>query len=127
MYPAYNNTKLVSKAYLLSVYHIWHLQNIVLASIILLILGLLVYMLSYLYFKNLYDKKFDKWSLISDLLIRKAVFYDDEELNGDAMIPVTSRAEKLMNNKHFRKLLVNEIMSAKRSISGISADNLKLL
>jgi len=127
MYPAYNNTKLVSKAYLLSVYHIWHLQNIVLASIILLILGLLVYMLSYLYFKNLYDKKFDKWSLISDLLIRKAVFYDDEELNGDAMIPVTSRAEKLMSNKHFRKLLINEIMSAKRSISGISADNLKLL
>ncbi len=131
MYPAYNNnnnnTKLVSKAYLLSVSHIWHIQNVVLASIILLILGLLVYMLSYLYFKNLYDKKFDKWSLVSDLLIRKAVFYDDDELDGDAMIPVTSRAEKLMSNKHFRKLLVNEIMSAKRSITGISADNLKHL
>lgn len=84
-------------------------------------------MLSYLYFKNFYDKKFDKWSLISDLLIRKAVFYDDEELDGDAMIPVTTRAEKLMSNRHFRKLLVNEIMSAKRSITGISADNLKHL
>jgi hypothetical protein len=84
-------------------------------------------MLSYLYFKNLYAKNFDKWSLISDLLIRKAVFYDDEELDGDAMIPVTARAEKLMSNKHFRKLLVNEIMSAKRSITGISADNLKHL
>ena len=58
MYPAYNNTKLVSKAYLLSITHnIWHLQNVVLAGIILLILGLLVYMLSYMYFKNLYDKK----------------------------------------------------------------------
>ncbi|HTK21388.1 MAG TPA: HEAT repeat domain-containing protein [Mucilaginibacter sp.] len=84
-------------------------------------------MLSYLYFKNLYDKNFDKWSLISDLLIRKAVFYDDEELEGDKMIPVTKRAEKLMKNKHFRKLLVNEIMSAKRSITGVSADNLKHL
>jgi hypothetical protein len=118
---------LISKAYLLSVSHLWHVQNLVLAGIILLILGLLVYMLSYMYFKNLYDKKFDKWSLISDLLIRKAVFYDDEELEGDSMIPVTARAEKLMSNRHFRKLLVNEIMSAKRSITGISADNLKQL
>ena len=118
---------MVSKAYLLSVFQIWHIQNIVLAGIILLILSLLVYMLSYMYFKNLYDKKFEKWSLISDLLIRKAVFYDDEELEGDSMIPVTARAEKLMGNKHFRKLLVNEIMSAKRSITGISADNLKTL
>ena len=84
-------------------------------------------MLSYMYFKSVYDKKFDKWSLISDLLIRKAIFYDDEELEGDAMIPVTSRAEKLMSNKYFRKLLVNEITSAKKSITGISADNLKHL
>ena len=127
MYLATNNTNLISKAYLLSVSNMWHIQNLVLAGIILLILGLLVYMLSYMYFKNLYDKKFDKWSLISDLLIRKAVFYDDDELEEDAMIPVTSRAEKLMSNKHFRKLLVNEIMSAKRSITGISADNLKHL
>ncbi|MDO3625800.1 HEAT repeat domain-containing protein [Mucilaginibacter sp. BT774] len=81
-----------------------------------------------MYFKSVYDKKFDKWSLISDLLIRKAVFYDDEEESeGDSAIPVTARAEKLMDNKHFRKLLINEIMSAKRSITGISADNLKHL
>jgi hypothetical protein len=118
---------LVSAAHLLSVSHLWHIQNVILASIILLILGFLVFMLSYLYFKNLYDKNFDKWSLISDLLIRKAVFYDDEEFEGDKMIPVTARAEKLMKNKHFRKLLVNEIMSAKRSITGTSADNLKHL
>ena len=84
-------------------------------------------MLSYMYFKNVYDKKFDKWSLISDLLIRKAVFYDDEESEGDSTIPVATRAENLINNKHFRKLLANEIMSAKRSITGISADNLKHL
>jgi hypothetical protein len=119
---------LVSKAHLLSVSHLWHVQNLVLGGIILLILSLLVYMLSYMYFKNLYDKKFDKWSLISDLLIRKAVFYDDEELEGDDnTIPVTARADKLMSNKHFRKLLINEIMSAKRSITGTSADNLKNL
>ena len=84
-------------------------------------------MLCYMYFKNAHDKKFDKWRLISDLLIRKAVFYDDDEIQDDKLIPVTTRAEKLMQDKHFRKLLVNEIMSAKKNISGISADNLKHL
>jgi len=43
------------------------------------------------------------------------------------LIPVTARAEKLMHDKHFRKLLVNEIISAKKNIAGISADNLKHL
>jgi hypothetical protein len=119
---------LVIKAYLLTSFNIaWHIQNIILAGIILLILGLLVYMLSYMYFKSIYDKKFEKWSLISDLLIRKAIFYDDDEIEDDTLIPVTARAEKLMHNKYFRKLLVTEIISAKKNITGISADNLKHL
>jgi len=119
---------LVIKTYLFASFNIaWHIQNIILAGIILLILGLLVYMLSYMYFKSVYDKKFDKWSLISDLLIRKAIFYDDDEIEDHTLIPVTARAEKLMRDKHFRKLLVNEITSAKKNISGISADNLKHL
>ncbi|HAL81944.1 MAG TPA: hypothetical protein DCO83_06705 [Mucilaginibacter sp.] len=48
---------------------------------------LLIYILFYLYFKNKYEKKYDKWRLISDLLIRKAVFYDDEEMQAETLIP----------------------------------------
>lgn len=119
---------MVLKAYLLTSFNIaWHIQNMVLAGIILLILSLLVYMLSYMYFKSIYDKKFDKWSAISDVLIRKAIFYDDTDIEDEEMRSVTANAEKLVHDRYFRKLLVNEITSAKKNITGISADNLKQL
>jgi hypothetical protein len=96
-------------------------------GLISLMIGLLIYMFFYMYFKSKYEKKHDKWRTISDLLIRKAVFYDDEEMEAETLIPVTARAEKLMRNKHFRKLLTGEITSAKKNIAGIAADNLKHL
>ena len=106
-----------------------HYQVIIMFSIACLISGLLVYMLFYLYIKNKYEKKHDKWRLISDLLIRKAVFYEDDDSDSEeeTAIPVTDRAKKLMHNKHFRKLLTAEIMSAKKNITGTSADSLKQL
>lgn len=106
----------------------WQIQNIVLLGIILLILSLLFFMLLFMYYKSLHEKKHDKWRLISDLLIRKAVFYDDDDdIEEDTEIPVTDRAKKLMSNKHFRKLLTQEIISAKKNISGTASDNLKHL
>ncbi|MDB5143532.1 MAG: hypothetical protein JWQ66_2245 [Mucilaginibacter sp.] len=106
-----------------------HYQVIMMFFIACLMGVTLTYMLFYLYFKSKREKKHDKWLLISDLLIRKAVFYDedDETEDDDATIPVTARATKLMRNRYFRELLTKEIMSAKRSISGASADNLKHL
>lgn len=105
----------------------WQIQNIALLGIFFLILGLLVFILFYMYRRSLYEKKFDKWRLISDLLIRKAVFYEDEEVEENTEIPVTDRAKKLMDNKYFRKLLTQEIISAKKNISGTASENLKHL
>jgi hypothetical protein len=104
-----------------------HYQWVVIMFIACLMIGLLTYMFFYMYFKSKHEKKHDRWRLISDLLIRKAVFYDDEEVQAETTIPVTARAEKLMRNKHFRKLLTGEILSAKKNITGIAADNLKHL
>ena len=104
-----------------------HYQVIVMFFIACLMCVTLTYMLIYLYFKSKREKKHDKWLLISDLLIRKAVFYDEDETEDATTIPVTARATKLMRNRHFRELLTKEIMSAKRSISGVSADHLKHL
>jgi hypothetical protein len=107
-----------------------HYQVIMMFFIACLMGITLTYMLIYLYFKSKREKKHGKWLLISDLLIRKAVFYDDDgddETEDGTTIPVTDRAKKLMRNKHFRELLTKEIMSAKRSLSGTSADNLKHL
>jgi hypothetical protein len=103
-----------------------HYQVIVMFSIVCLMICLLIYMLFYMYFKSVREKKHVKWLLISDLLIRKAVFYDDE-MEADTLIPVTTRAEKLMRKKQFRKFLTGEILSAKKNITGTAADNLKHL
>jgi hypothetical protein len=105
----------------------WQIQNVALIGIFFLILSLLTFILLYMYRRNLHEKKHDKWRLISDLLIRKAVFYEDEEIEEDTEIPVTDRAKKLMNDKHFRKLLTQEIISAKKNISGTASENLKHL
>lgn len=105
----------------------WQIQNIALVGIFFLILSLLTFILLYMYRRNLHEKKHGKWRLISDLLIRKAVFYEDDEVEEDTEIPVTDRAKKLMNDKHFRKLLTQEIISAKKNISGTASDNLKHL
>ncbi|MGN6639824.1 MAG: HEAT repeat domain-containing protein [Mucilaginibacter sp.] len=105
----------------------WQIQNVALIGIFFLILSLLTFILLYMYRRNLHEKKHGKWRLISDLLIRKAVFYEDEEIEEDTEIPVTDRAKKLMNDKHFRKLLTQEIISAKKNISGTASENLKHL
>ncbi|HEY4325914.1 MAG TPA: hypothetical protein VGN20_18130 [Mucilaginibacter sp.] len=104
-----------------------HYQLVVMISVAFLMCGLLTYMLFYLYLRRKYEKTHEKWRLISDLLIRKAVFYEDEELEDEVVIPVTKRATKLLHNKRFRKLLTAEIMSAKKNITGTSSDNLKQL
>lgn len=104
-----------------------HYQLVMMISVAFLMSGLLIYMLFYLYLRSKHEKRHEKWRLISDLLIRKAVFYEDEELGDEAVIPVTKRAKKLLHNKRFRKLLTEEIKSAKKNIAGTSSDNLKQL
>jgi hypothetical protein len=59
------------------------------------------------------------------LLIRKAVFYDNED--PDAEVPLTARAEGLMHNRHFRQLMTEELMSTKKSLTGMASENLKHL
>ena len=100
-----------------------HYQGAVMLAIGCLISCILVFMLLYMLYKNIFESKHDKWRLISDLLIQKAVFLDEEE-GENTTIPVTSRAKKLLRSRHFRRLLMQEIMLAKKNISGTSSDNL---
>lgn len=104
-----------------------HYQLVVMIFIAVLMCALLIFMLFYMYLRSKHEKKHEKWRLISELLIRKAVFYEDEELEDEIVIPVTKRAKSLMHSVRFRKLLTEEIMSAKKNITGTSSDNLKQL
>jgi hypothetical protein len=83
-------------------------------------------MLFFLYNKRRNEKQYEKWRLIAGLLIRKAVFYDDE-VNTETSIPLTARAEKLMYNKHFRQLMTGELILTQKSVAGRASDNLKHL
>jgi hypothetical protein len=98
-------------------------QEIALVSIVVIMLGILFYMLLYMYFKTRHDGKHDKWRVIMDELIHGAVFFDSED---DASpIPSTETVTRLMGNEHFRALLTDAIVSAKKNIAGIASDNLK--
>ncbi len=63
---------------------------------------------------------------MAGLLIRKAVFADDE-VSASTPIVLTGRAKKLMRNRHFRKLVTEELILTKRSLAGMASDNLKQL
>lgn len=116
---------LLSAGFILKV----HLQVIVMVFILCLMTGVLTYMLFYMYFKNVREKKHSKWLEITDQLIQDAIFFDeDNEVEiQDAKAPLADRAKKMIRDKHFRRFLVDEIISAKRSISGTSAEGLKHL
>ncbi|WP_299517866.1 HEAT repeat domain-containing protein [Mucilaginibacter sp.] len=65
---------------------------------------------------------------MANLLIRKAIFYEETEDDPANNIPITSRTKRLLlKNSHFRKLLTDELLNAKKNVSGSSAENLKHL
>ena len=91
-----------------------------------MILVILVFMLLFMLWKGAHEKNYSKYRLISGLLIRRAVFYDDK-IDPATGIPGTKKAKRLMVNKTFRRLFTEELISAKKNITGSAAGNLKYL
>jgi hypothetical protein len=87
----------------------------------------MVFMLIFLYIKARRDRKIRKWKLMADLLARKAIFYEDEDEDDRGLIGVTSRLNKLLNNRHFRKVLTGQLVNAKKNVTGASSENLQRL
>jgi hypothetical protein len=71
--------------------------------------------------------KYVKWKLMADLLIRNAIFSEQDEYSADTPFPITGRTKKMLNNPYFKRLLTKELLSAKKNISGVSSINLKKL
>ncbi len=101
----------------------WDIQTIALAGIVILMVCLLSFMLLYMLVKASHEKKHTHWRLISDSLIHKAVFDDDDRID-EEFIQMTLGTINLKKNKYFRKLLTGEIISAKKNITGAAAENL---
>jgi len=115
------------KLFLLSAFFIsLHTLGVIILIFTNLMFCLLIFMLIYMYFRGKREKNQANYKLISDLLVRKAVFYDGLMLP-ETLIPVTKRVKKLIDNKHFRTRLTDELVLAKKNITGTSAENIKHL
>jgi len=85
---------------------------------------LTVFMAIYLMIRRNRRIKYGKWNYMTDLLIRKAIFFEN---NSDTPIPVTTRLSKLLVNSRFRFHFMRKIVSVSRSLSGQSSANLQTL
>ncbi|RZL50793.1 MAG: hypothetical protein EOP00_02590 [Pedobacter sp.] len=83
------------------------------------------FMFLYLSNKKKKDGRYKKWKSQADILIRNAIFSD--QINGVKPIPLTMRTAKMLPNANFRSILIEQLLSAKKNISGTAADNLESL
>ncbi len=102
---------------------------IIFELIILFFIGVTMIMICFMMINLTVKKtkagKFKKLKNMADVLIRTAIFSEDTE--EDKIIPVTSRTQKMLQNSDFRKILTEELLLAKKNISGtagISLENL---
>ncbi|MGN6394825.1 MAG: HEAT repeat domain-containing protein [Mucilaginibacter sp.] len=104
-----------------------HYFNLAILFFTGLILALIVFILITMYIRNRRSGKLKKWKLMANLLIRKAIFFEDDGDNNKT-IQLTERTHQLLNaDPHFRELLTGELLNARKNISGTSAGNLKQL
>lgn len=96
---------------------------------ILFFFGLTIIMCCIMFIKLTINKnrkrKYIKLKSMADILVRNAIFYDNNAQK--SAIPVTFRTSKMLSNSNFRAILVKELLSAKKNISGTSATNLENL
>ena len=97
--------------------------HLVILALIGLAFLLIVFILISMYLRIKRNSKYQRWKHKVDLLIRKAIFAEEEDCV-EHNIPITPRFKKLLKNQHFRKVLINELINAKKGVSGSSAENL---
>jgi hypothetical protein len=90
---------------------------------ILVAVLLVAFILIYMYLKNTKSQKEKKWVHMANLLIRKAIFFEETE----SEIPVTTRVQQTLSKAPFRKFLTEELLKAKKNVSGSASDNIKHL
>lgn len=104
---------------------------------VFLIVVLCIYIVFYLYIVNLRASKFERWKFIADTLIRNAIFFEEDESasSGYSLLkvlkvntfPIPDRVKKLLQDTHFRNLIIKELIDARRNITGDAALNLESL
>lgn len=97
--------------------------------VILLFVGITLLMIFFmmvsLSIKRKKAGKFKKLKNMADSLIRNAIFTEDP--SEVKIIPVSARTQKMLLNNDFRKIMTEELLVAKKNISGTAATGLENL
>mgnify|MGYP000179098072 CR=1 FL=1 len=107
------------------------------ALFVIIIVVLCIYILTYLYIVNNRESKFERWKFISDTLIRKSIFFEEDESasSGNLLLkvlevntfPIPDRVKKLLQNSHFKHVLIRDLIAARQNMTGAAGQNLKNL
>ncbi|SFG78417.1 HEAT repeat domain-containing protein [Pedobacter insulae] len=94
--------------------------EVVALSFFVLAVLIIAFILVYLKIINVQGSKHRKWKNIAEILVRDAIFNEEAD-PGLVHFPIHHRTTVLLKNKRFRNLLTQEILSAKKNMSGTAA------
>ncbi|SFD76267.1 hypothetical protein SAMN05518672_103116 [Chitinophaga sp. CF118] len=100
---------------------IHYLYIVIIVCLVLMILAI-AFIGVYISIKNRKRKKDIKRKNVADNLIQRVLFSDEEQNNTDKP---RYKGYKLVRDANFRRILTAEILSARKNISGASAERLK--
>lgn len=92
-----------------------------------IVVGLLLFIVYYLHQKKLQQKRKNQLRQLYDNLIVETIMADDEAGVQGAMTDFTGSNPGLLTKPFARKILIRELVKAKDSVSGVAAENLRLL
>lgn len=87
-------------------------------------LVLLVVMSFVLLAKNKRDKERNRWLVKTNVLITKAIFFEEE---GGDLIPINQKIKGLLKKPLFRQTLIDELVVSSKNLAGIASENLSKL
>lgn len=76
--------------------------------------------------KNKRDKERRRWQVKTNVLITKAIFFE-EESDAGSLIPINPRIKKLLKKPQFRQTLIDELVVSSKSLTGVASENLSKL
>ncbi len=104
-----------------------HYLVVAIMLLVVILLSVIVFMLAYLIFRRKREKNKAKWRQNTDLLLRRAIFFEEEDERPDSFLPITPKILKWLRRPAFRQFLIDELIQARKNLSGSATENLRKL
>ncbi|HVW60186.1 MAG TPA: hypothetical protein VHC48_09135, partial [Puia sp.] len=87
---------------------------------------IITFMLIFLVWKNKRGKRQKEWQQQLIATLQRAIYFETEE-NSSPVIPLTFRTIRHLKKPAFRQLMIDELMQAKKALTGTAAGNITAL